>query len=122
MENKQLTAKKSDDGNGALSRLVIKKGNTYHIVKTKKIHWLESDGNYVRIYSNGQKYLLRATLKGLLQKLDNTEFQQIHRSTVVNIEFIQKIKKTMYGEFIVILKNGEELKMSRSYTDLLESI
>jgi len=120
MDTKQITSKKTESRN-FVRRLVVRKGNTYHILKTKTISLIKADGNYVCIYCNGQKYLMRTTLKGLLDKLDKTIFEQIHRSTVVNIDYIQKIKRTVYGEFYVVMKNGDKLKMSRGYKDLLES-
>jgi len=120
MDTRKITSSKAESKN-SVSRLIIRKGDTYHILKTKTISWLEADGNYVCIRSEGQKFLLRTTLKGLLKKLDRTIFQQIHRSTVVNIDYVQKIKRTVYGEFYVVMINGEKLKMSRSYKDFLES-
>lgn len=104
-----------------IERFVIKSGSNIYIVKTSDVQWIESAGNYVNIITENKKHLLRSTMTGLIDRLDHKVFYQIHRSTIVNLNFVVRIEEWSYGDYKVILKNGEELKMSRNYKSLIQS-
>lgn len=105
-----------------IKRLFIKNGDTINIVQTADIQWIEATGNYINIVTGDKKYLLRSTLSGIAKKLDQDKFFQIHKSTILNIDFVAKIEEMAYGDYKILLKNGEDLKMSRNYKDLIQSI
>jgi two-component system LytT family response regulator len=104
-----------------LERFVLKTGGSIYIVKTSDVLWIEASGNYVNIVTNNKKHLFRTTLSGLMDRLDENTFYQIHRSTIVNLDFVDRIEEWSYGDYKVIMKNGEELKMSRNYKELIQS-
>ncbi len=104
-----------------LNRFVLKSGGSIYIVKTKDVLWIEASGNYISIITEKKKYLLRSTLSSAKEKLDNTKFYQIHRSTIVNVDFVERIEEGTYGDFMVVMDNEERLKMSRNYKELLQS-
>jgi two-component system LytT family response regulator len=66
--------------------------------------------------------VVRATMKQFEERLDPTQFQRVHRSTIVNIRRIRKLKPHTNGEYFLTLDGGHELKLSRSYRDRLERI
>lgn len=104
-----------------IQRLFIKTGETIEVVQTNDIQWIEASGNYIKIITEKKKYLLRSTLSGIYKKLDQDQFYQIHKSTILNISYVLKIEEMAYGDFNIILENGESLKMSRNYKDLIKS-
>ncbi len=104
-----------------IERFVIKNGSNIYIVQTTDILWIEAAGNYVNIITESKKHLLRSTMSGLIDRLDKNLFYQIHRSTIVNLNVVERIEEWSYGDYLVILKNGEELKMSRNYKTLIQS-
>ena len=104
-----------------IERFVIKSGGNIYIIKTTDVLWVEASGNYVNIVTEKKKHLLRSTMTGLRRKLDPDSFYQIHRSTMVNLDFVERIEEWTYGDYKVIMKNGEELKMSRNYKELIQS-
>lgn len=104
-----------------IERFVIKSGSNIYIVKTEDVLWIEAAGNYVNIITNNKKHLLRSTMSGLINRLDEDIFYQIHRSTIVNLNVVERIEESNYGDYKVILKGGEELKMSRNYKSLIKS-
>lgn len=104
-----------------LERFVIKNGSNIYIVRVSEIHWIEAAGNYVSIITESKKHLLRSTLSSLVGRLDESVFYQVHRSTILNINFVDRIEEWSYGDYKVILKNGSELKMSRNYKKLIQS-
>ena len=99
-------------------RLILKKNGAYHIVKTTDILYIESSGNYVKIISLNNKFIYRSTLKSFLKRLDPSTFYRIHRCTVVNIDYIKKIKTSAYGDYEVELADNTILKMTRNYRDM----
>jgi len=66
--------------------------------------------------------VLRSTMKDLEAKLNPQNFQRIHRSTIVNLEQIEKVCSHINGEYYLVLHGGSRLKMSRSYRDKIKHI
>ena len=102
-------------------RIFVKNNNRVTIVIVSKIQWIEAAGNYIQLIYNDKKYLFRESISGFLEKADRNIFYEIHRSTVVNIKFVDRFEQQLYGDYKVIMKSGEELKMTRSYSDFLKS-
>jgi two-component system LytT family response regulator len=90
------------------------KGGTYW-VKASDIDWVDAQSNYVRLHAKGQQHLVRDTMKAFQQKLSATRFVRIHRSVIVNIDFIQRVEPHLHGEQIVTLRDGTRLRTSRSH-------
>lgn len=105
-----------------LNRFIIKQSGEYHLLWTKDIIWIEADGNYSHIITKDRKFMVRCTLKGFSEQLDANWFFRISRSRIVNLEYVVKIKDHIYGNYMVELKNGVSLKMSKNYRHLLEAL
>lgn len=108
--------------NRKLDRFILKSGGNIYIVKTDDVHWIEASGNYVNIVTEKKKHLMRSTLASIRNRLESQQFYQIHRSTIVNLDFVDHIEEWAYGDYKVVMQNGEELKMSRNYKELLKNI
>jgi two-component system, LytTR family, response regulator len=102
-----------------LERLVIKMNGHVFFVKSDEIDWLEAEGNYVRLHAGKESYLLRDTITALEGQLDPKKFVRVHRSAIVNIDSIQELQPWFHGEYRIILKEGVELTLSRSYRERL---
>ncbi|HKK44522.1 MAG TPA: LytTR family DNA-binding domain-containing protein [Balneolaceae bacterium] len=105
-----------------LKRFIIKQAGEYHLIRTKDIIWIESDGNYSRIITEEKKFMIRYTLSGFEEQLDPNRFYRISRSLIVNLDFVVKIKDHVYGNYLVELENGNTLKMSKNYKQLFEAL
>lgn len=101
-------------------RLVIKAGGRVFFLKIDEIDWVEAAGNYARVHCGGEAHLLRETMSGLEDRLDPNKFLRIHRSTIVNIERIQELQPWFHGDYVVILRDGTQLTLSRSYRQKLQ--
>jgi len=99
------------------SRLAIKDGSSITFVPVREIDWIDAAGDYMCVHVQGQTHIMRTTMKELEAKLDPTLFQRVHRSTIVNLERVEKVSSHINGEFHLTLKCGTALKMSRSYKD-----
>ena len=101
-------------------RLVVKSGGRINFVRVEELDWIEAAGNYVHLHLGKEDHLLRETLSGLEAKLDPARFVRIHRSTIVNIDRIRELQPAFHGDYVVKLKDGTELTMSRSCREKLE--
>jgi two-component system LytT family response regulator len=86
------------------------------------IEWVDAAGDYMCVHAEGRTHVVRATMKQFEERLDPSDFQRIHRSTIVNVRRIRKLKPHTNGEYFLTLDGGHELKLSRSYRDRLERI
>ena len=102
-------------------RLVVKTGGRVFFLNADEIDWVEAEGNYVSIHAGKKSYLLRETISGIEAQLDPRHFVRIHRSAVVNINRIKELQPWSHGEYHVILHDGTQLTLSRSYRDNLQS-
>jgi two-component system LytT family response regulator len=105
-----------------LDRLVIKSAGRVFFVKTDEIDWIEAAGNYARIHVGSESHLLRETMSALEEKLDGNKFVRIHRSTIVNLERIQELQPWFHGDYVVILRNGRQLTLSRGYRQRMQEL
>jgi two-component system, LytTR family, response regulator len=101
-------------------RLVIKSGGRVFFVRTEEIEWIEAAGNYVRLHMKDQSHLFRETMNQMEARLDPHRFFRIHRSRIVNTERIKELQPWFNGEYVVVLQNGTQLRLSRSYREKLE--
>ena len=96
--------------------LFIKKRNQLEKIKLDDIFYLEADGRYAQVYTQEKKYLIRMSLKELLEKkLDTNNFIQTHRSYIVNIA---KIKSVNLNDSVVVLEN-KDIPLSRRERDIV---
>jgi two-component system LytT family response regulator len=104
-----------------LEWFVVKTSNrSLKLVRARDVDWIEAEGNYVSLHLGDRAYLYRCTLAGMDGRLDPARFVRIHRSTIVNLHSIESMAPLFAGDFSVRLKNGQRVKLSRSYRQALE--
>lgn len=103
-----------------LERLVVKSGGRVFFLRTDEIDWIEAAGNYVRLHLGDESHLFRETMNRMEARLDSRRFVRIHRSRIVNSERIKELQPWFNGEYVVILRNGTRLTLSRGYRDRLQ--
>jgi len=102
-----------------LERVIVKTSGTVFFLKTDEIDWISAEENYVRLHCGKASHLLREKISNLEAQLDPARFQRIHRSSIVNIDRIQKLHPHSHGDYQVVLHDGTELILSRQYRDRL---
>lgn len=98
-----------------LERVAIKTSGRVFFLKTEDIAWVEAAGNYLRLHVGKETYSLRETMNNLESRLDPDRFWRIHRSTIVNVDRIRELQPLFHGDYVVILQDGTELTLSRTY-------
>lgn len=88
-------------------------------VDVDTIELIEAAGDYMVIKTANNTLILRETMKDLEKRLDPRRFQRIHRSTIVNLDLVKQVKPHTNGECFLVLDSGANVKVSRSYRDVV---
>jgi two-component system LytT family response regulator len=104
------------------SRIAIKTKGSILFVDPADIAIVEAQGNYVLLQRLSGSYLLRESISTMAQKLEPYGFIRIHRSVLVNTSFVEEIHPWTTGEYVLRIKGGKELTVSRTYKKNLKSI
>ncbi len=111
----------TDEAPAGRQRLMIKSGGRIHFIRMSDVDWCEASGNYVRVHVGSQEYLIRDTMAHLELQLDAEQFVRIHRSAIVNLDRIQEMQSSLNGEYVVLLRTGTQLTLSRGYRDAIHA-
>jgi two-component system LytT family response regulator len=104
---------------GVSERLLVPAGDGLRLIDSASVHSLEADDNYVHVHTVDQRYLLRRTLRDLLQQLGEQRFIRIHKSVAVNIAEIDALAPLFKGDYELRLRSGKRLRLSRRYAAAL---
>lgn len=88
-------------------------------VDVDSIERIDAAGDYMCIYTADNSLILRETMKDLEKRLDPRNFQRVHRSTIVNLSQVRQVKPHTNGECFLVLESGTQVKVSRSYRDVV---
>ena len=88
-------------------------------VDVDSIEKIDAAGDYMCIYTADNTLILRETMKDLEKRLDPRRFQRVHRSTIVNLDQVRQVKPHTNGECFLVLDSGAQVKVSRSYRDVV---
>jgi two-component system LytT family response regulator len=106
----------------ASDRFVVKTGGRVRFVKAEAVQWVEAAGDYVQLHTVDKKHLLRKTMREMEEALPPDQFLRIHRSTIVNVDFLREMRPYgSNGEYTAVLKDGTKRKLSRTYRDEVDS-
>jgi two-component system LytT family response regulator len=88
-------------------------------VDVDTIERIDAAGDYMCIYTGDNTLILRETMKDLDKRLDPRRFQRVHRSTIVNLDLVKQVKPHTNGECFLVLNSGAQVKVSRSYREVV---
>ena len=88
-------------------------------VDVDTIEHIEAAGDYMCIRTGDNSFILRETMKDLDRRLDPRVFQRVHRSTIVNLNLVREVKPHTNGECFLVLESGAQVKVSRSYREVV---
>jgi len=109
-----------DENAGRYERIInVKDRGQIFRVDVGSIEHIEAAGDYMCIYTGDNSLILRETMKDLERRLDPRAFQRVHRSTIVNLDLVRQVKPHTNGECFLVLESGAEVKVSRSYRDVV---
>jgi two-component system LytT family response regulator len=103
-----------------LKRFMIRSGGRVAFIKADTVDWIAADDYYIQLRIADKAHLLRMSMNELEEKLDPKQFLRIHRSTIINLDRVKELHQNPNGEYVVILKDATELKLSRNRRERLE--
>jgi two-component system, LytTR family, response regulator len=120
-ERESQRAENAIGDKGYLTRLMIKASGRVVLLKVGEIDFIEADGNYAKLHVGRKSHLLREKMHDLEVRLDPAQFVRIHRSVIVNLDRIKELHPHFNGDYIVILEDGRQLRLSRTRRENLEA-
>jgi two-component system, LytTR family, response regulator len=102
-------------------RLLVRATGRIVVVRIADIDWIEASGDYATLHVDKKTWLVRETIATIAQRYAAHGIVRIHRSTLINLDRATELRPLSNGEFIVVLRDGTELKMSRNYRSALDS-
>ena len=104
----------------ASQRLVVKVSGDFHFVNLTDIRWIEGHGDYLKLHCATGSPLIRSTFKELQARLDPTRFVRIHKSAMVNTDYVRRMRPALSGDYDLELNDGTQLRVSRLYKASLD--
>lgn len=111
------------DNSGYLKWIRVKIGHSVRLIPVDKIYFFEASNKYTRVITKNREALIRKPISELSRELDPDIFFKIHRKTIVNANFIEKIDTSTTGRGLIKLIDRSEIHtVSRSYTHLFRQM
>jgi two-component system LytT family response regulator len=104
-----------------LTRFIVKSGLRTRLVEASDVDWIEASGNYAKLHCGTETLLVSRSMRELADALAPTQFVRIHRSAIVNVARIRELRTEDYRDYTVLLRDGQQLRLSRSYRQALEA-
>jgi LytTr DNA-binding domain len=101
------------------TRFLVKKLGKEFLLPANEVEWLKAWGNYVNLRVRGRDYPLRATMTEIESRLDPVKFVRVHRSNIINLDFVDTIEPLDSGDARANMRDGEKIAVSRRYRDRL---
>ncbi|KRT15550.1 LytTR family transcriptional regulator [Pedobacter ginsenosidimutans] len=98
-------------------QISIKADKKYILVKTEEIQYLESLGNYVKVWKNGDFLLTPRTLASFEDQLPAGYFIRIHKSFILNKKYVDYLEGNT-----IVLKNGQEVPVGKNYKGMIKQL
>jgi hypothetical protein len=96
-------------------RFLVRKLGKEFLLAAREIEWLQASGNYVNLHVRGRDYPLRVTMAGIEARLDAQHFVRVHRSYVINLDFLAEIEPLDTGDARLLMRDGVKIPCSRRY-------
>lgn len=98
-------------------------GQNVRLIPVEEVLFFQSDEKYTRVVTLDSETLIRKPIKELLDELDPEKFWQIHRATIVNVDFIATVKRGLKDQAELALRDHREvLTVSRAFTHLFKQM
>jgi two-component system LytT family response regulator len=102
---------------GYRTRFVVRQGASHRFVPVADVEWIDAADNYVQLHVAGRAHLVRGTLQDVARELDPSRFVRVHRSALVAVDRITRIRPRHSGGYVIELSTGTEVRASRRYAE-----
>ncbi|MDR1160935.1 MAG: LytTR family transcriptional regulator [Tannerellaceae bacterium] len=120
-EEQEITTdnKQMEEPGETIDKISVKDGGRIHIIKLNELFCIQACGDYVTLFTPSGQFIKEQTMKHFEKHLP-ADFVRIHRSSIVNTNYIMRVE--LYGKesYHIRLKNGTSLRASGSGYKLLK--
>ncbi|MBC8155638.1 MAG: response regulator transcription factor, partial [Bacteroidetes bacterium] len=102
-------------------KILVQTGNRLVAVAVADILRIEAEGDYSNLVTGKGRFLSNYGIGGLETKLNPQQFLRVHRSDIINLNFIREIQKYP-SSYDVVMQNGDVVRVSRSYMDRIREL
>ena len=102
--------------------LTVRSGTQSILVRVSDIRWIEGAGDYVRLHLGIANHLHSERLKRLEARLDPHRFVRVHRSAIVNVSAVRKLRHLGHGDYEAVLEGGSTVRVSRTRRSQLAQV
>jgi len=102
-------------------RILVQAGKKLITIATSEIVWIEAYGDYSKLYTMSESYLSNFGIGALELKLNPGWFMRVHRSSIININFVKEVNRNP-GSFDVLMQTNDKVIVSRRYMDSLKKL
>ncbi|GAB4242552.1 MAG: LytTR family DNA-binding domain-containing protein [Ekhidna sp.] len=100
-------------------RVPVRMGDRTYFVSADEIAYIKASAYYAELFVNGKKHVIRESLTNLMTSLNPSVFIRIHRSSIININFIREVVAIGFGDLELKMMDGEQLRVSKTYKERL---
>ncbi|HEY5692674.1 MAG TPA: LytTR family DNA-binding domain-containing protein [Cyclobacteriaceae bacterium] len=112
-KDKSRGGRSKDKKLGLEDQVFVKDGDRCWFVSLTNIRLFESDGNYIKVYFDGNRPMIHKSLNALDEKLDERAFFRASRKHIINLSWVDSIEPWFNGGLMVKLKGGDKVEVSR---------
>ena len=102
-------------------RILVQTSKKLITIAVKDIIRIEAFGDYSKLFNKESSYLSNFGISVLETKFDPETFVRVHRSSIININFVKEVTKNLTG-FDVLMSNGDAVRISRGYLDVVRKL
>jgi two-component system LytT family response regulator len=113
-----LTALEVRRAEPPLEHLLVKADGRTVFVRLAEIEWIDAAHNHAVLHVGERSYKLREPLSSLETRLNPSRFVRVHRSTIVNIDYVAEMQPWFGGDSVLIMRRGQRLRVGRHYRDV----
>ena len=103
-----------------LSRVPVRSEGRVLVIDLADVDWIGAADNYVTLHVGRREYLVRDTIAEFDRRLDPDRFVRTHRSAIVQFDRIAELLPDLHGDFIMRLKDGTDVPLSRTFRARVE--
>jgi two-component system LytT family response regulator len=104
------------------ARILIRDRGQTHVVAVKHLEYVEAQDDYIQIHAQGKSWMKTQSLSDLEAQLDPAKFVRVHRSYLVNIDFVKGLERVSKDGQVAVLQSGQQIPISRAGHERLRAI
>ncbi len=113
-ENVKQLVSKLKEQSGTIDRIFVKTGSRIDVIPVDEIIRIDAQDDYAEIITKNKSYLKKETMNFLEKNLPKSNFIRVHRSSIINSDYMDKIEKYGKESYLVVLKDGSRVNVSKS--------